>query len=106
MNNNIISLRAYIDNRDDFEDSVKIQTFCRLMKLVSDAIEKEERKLIKINLDDININITTGEIILPEKCFSRRYARKKNSRYNTGISLIADGKSTVNTKEFFLHLWY
>ena len=42
MNDNIVSLRQFIDRRDEFEN-VKIQTFCRLMKKVSEAIDKEER---------------------------------------------------------------
>lgn len=111
MNSNIISLRAYIDNKDNLDDSVKVQTFCRLMKMVSDAIEKEERNLIKINLDDININIQTGEIVLPENLFATEDMLEKTiAGYNTGISLMADRKSTVEHKRVAFALmvlgWY
>ena len=54
MNDTVISLRQFIDRRDEFEN-VKIHTFCRLMKKVSEAIDKEERNIVRINLDEIKI---------------------------------------------------
>ena len=65
----ILSLRDYIDKKDSLSDDVKAKTFCRLMKKVMDKIEKEERNLIKINIDDIKINVNTGEIILSSDLF-------------------------------------
>ena len=45
----VISLRQFIDDREKIP-SVKANTFCRLMKHVCDAIEKEEKEL---NIEDI-----------------------------------------------------
>ena len=66
MIGSVISLRDYIKNRKEI-DSVKIQTFCRLMKKVSDAIDKQSDYLIKINLDDIKIDINNGNILFPNE---------------------------------------
>ena len=38
MDNNVMSLREYIDNRNQIA-TIKVQTFCRLMKMVSLALE-------------------------------------------------------------------
>ena len=110
MNENILSLRQFIDNRSEI-GTVKVQTFCRLMKNVSDAIEKEEKSLIRINLDEIKINISTGEIILPEELFSHTEDLDKTiAGINTGISLMADRKSTKEHKRVAFALmilgWY
>lgn len=109
MNNNIMSLREYIDNRSEVA-SIKVKTFCRLMKMVSLAIEKEERKLIRINLDEIKINVLTGEIILPDNLFSNEELDKTIVGFNTGISVMADRKSTPANKSVSFALmmlgWY
>lgn len=109
MNNNIMSLREYINNRNEVT-SLKVKTFCRLMKMVSLAIEKEERKLIRINLDEIKINVLTGEIILPDNLFSNEELDKTIVGFNTGISVMADRKSTDANKSVSFALmmlgWY
>lgn len=107
--NEIISLRNYIDNKDKIKTSAKTETFCRLMKHVSESIEKEERNLIRINLDEIKINIKTNEIVFPEHLFSDEMD-KTIANFNTGISLIADRKSTNEHKKVAFALmilgWY
>ena len=110
MNDNIVSLRQFIDRRDEFEN-VKIQTFCRLMKKVSEAIDKEERHIIRINLDEIKINTTNGEIVFPDSLFSNSDNFDKTmAGFNTGISLMADRKSSKEHKRVSLALmilgWY
>lgn len=108
MTYNIISLRQFIDRRDEFFDS-KIYTFCRLMKKVSEAIDREERNIIRINLDEIKINTSNGEIVLPDSLFSNSID-KTVAGFNTGISLIADRKSSKEHKRVSLALmilgWY
>ena len=108
MNDTIISLRQFIDRRDEFEN-VKIHTFCRLMKKVSDAIDKENRNIIRINLDEIKINTNTGDIVLPDSLFSND-TDKTIAGFNTGISLMADRKSSKEHKRVSLALmilgWY
>ena len=103
----VISLREYIDKRNTI-NPVKIQTFCRLMQKVSDAIEKEDRYIIRVNLDEIKINIQTGEIILPDNLFSD--LDKTIVGINTGISLMADRKSSEEHKRVAFALmilgWY
>lgn len=108
MENNIVSLRTYIDNRN-FTGSGK--TFCYLMKSVSERIEQEERKIIRINLDEIKINTNTEEIILPENLFNNDNELEKTmASFSTGISLVADRKSTVVHKRVSFALmvlgWY
>ncbi len=109
MDNNIMSLREYINNREQVT-SIKVQTFCRLMKMVSMAIEKEERKLIRINLDEIKINVLNGKIILPDNLFSTEELDKTIVGFNTGISVMADRKSTDANKSVSFALmmlgWY
>ena len=108
MTDNIISLRQFIDRRDEFVN-VKIHTFCRLMKKVSEAIDKEERNIIRINLDEIKINTNNGEIVLPDSLFSNSMDMTV-AGFNTGISLIADRKSSKEHKRVSLALmilgWY
>ena len=107
MQDNVISLRQFIDRRDEFKN-VKIHTFCRLMKKVSDAIDKEQRNIIRINLDEIKINTTNGEIVLPDSLFSND--DKTIAGFNTGVSLVADRKSSKEHKRVSLALmilgWY
>ena len=102
-----MSLRDYIDHRDEI-NTVKIQTFCRLMKKVSAALEAEERNVININLDDIKINKENGSIVLPDNMFVD--LDKTISGMNTGISVMADRKSSKENKRvaFALMLlgWY
>ena len=110
MNNTIISLRQFINNYDEFEN-VHIQTFCRLMKKVSDAIDKEERNIIRINLDEIKINTLTGEIVFPDNLFNENTDMTKTvAGINTGVSLMADRKSSKEHKRVSLALvilgWY
>lgn len=109
MNNNVMSLREYINNREEVT-SIKVQTFCRLMKMVSLAIEKEERSIIRINLDDIKINVLNGEIILPDNLFNNEELDKTIVDFNTGISVLADRKSTLANKSVSFALmmlgWY
>lgn len=107
--NDIMTLRNYIDNIKNIDASTRIETFCRLMKIVSEAIEKEERNIIRINLDEIQINAKTNEIILPEQLFSNELD-KTMAGFNTGISLMADRKSTNEHKKVAFALmilgWY
>ena len=110
MNNNIISLRQFIDRRDEFEN-VKIQTFCRLMKKVSEAIDKEERDIIRINLDEIKIDVSNGNIVFPMNLLeSNADITKTVAGINTGISVMADRKSSKEHKRVALALmmlgWY
>lgn len=106
MDNNVISLRQFIDNKETY--TFKVQTFCRLMKTVCDTIEKEQRPLVRINLDEIKINPTTGQIILPDNLFAEN--DKTIAGVNTGISLIADRKSSFEHKRISFALmvlgWY
>lgn len=104
-----MSLREYIDNRNQV-DTIKVRTFCRLMKMVSEAVEKVDKKLIRINLDEIKINVLTGEIILPDYLFSTEELDKTIVGFNTGISVMADRKSTDANKSVSFALmmlgWY
>ena len=108
MTDNIISLRQYIDRRDEFSN-VKIHTFCRLMKKVSEAIDKEERNIVRINLDEIKINTSNGEIVLPDSLFAN-VDDKTIAGFNTGISVMAGRKSSKEHKRVSLALmilgWY
>lgn len=108
MTDNIISLRQYIDRRDEF-DNVKIHTFCRLMKKVSEAIDKDQRNIVRINLDEIKINISNGEIVLPDSLFANA-DDKTIAGFNTGISVMAGRKSSKEHKRVSLALmilgWY
>ena len=108
ITDNIISLRQFIDRRDEFFDT-KIYTFCRLMKKVSEAIDREERNIIRINLDEIKIDTSNGEIVLPDSLFSNSMDMTV-AGFNTGISLMADRKSSKEHKRVSLALmilgWY
>ena len=110
MNENIISLRQFIDRKEEFEN-VKIQTFCRLMKKVSLAIDNEQKNIIRINLDEIKINVLNGEIVFPDNLFSGSNELDKTiAGIDTGVSLMADRKSTKEHKRVSLALmilgWY
>ena len=94
MDNNIVSLRQFINNKDNY--AYKTKTFCRLMKIVCDTIEKEPRALVRINLDEIKINTITGDIILSDNLFAS--TDKTIAGVNTGISLMADRKSSFEHK--------
>lgn len=107
MPDTVISLRQFIDRNNEFSNT-GIHTFCRLMKKVSEAIDKEERNIIRVNLDEIKINTFTGEIVLPDSLFSDN--EKTVAGFNTGVSLMADRKSTKEHKRVSLALmmlgWY
>ena len=110
MYDNVISLRQFIDRRSEF-DNVKIHTFCRLMKKVSEAIDNDSRSIIRINLDEIKINTSNGEIVLPDSLFNNFGDMDKTvAGINTGISLMADRKSSNEHKRVSLALmilgWY
>ena len=110
MNENIISLRQFIDRRDEFVN-VKIHTFCRLMKKVSEAIDSEDRNIIRINLDEIKIDTSNGNIVFPDNLFNNNDLMDRTvAGFNTGISLIADRKSSKEHKRVALALmilgWY
>ncbi len=104
--NNIISLRQFIDRWDEF-DNVKAHTFCRLMKKVSEAIDRDNRNIIRINLDEIKINTVTGDIVFSDSMINMD---RTVSGINTGISLMADRKSSKEHKRVALALmilgWY
>lgn len=106
MDNNVVSLRQFINNKDNY--AYKAQTFCRLMKIVCDAIEKETRSLVRINLDEIKINTSTGEIILSDNLFAT--SDKTIAGVNTGVSLMAERKSSFEHKRISFALmvlgWY
>ncbi|MDO4368991.1 MAG: hypothetical protein Q4C29_00410 [bacterium] len=107
---NTISLRQFIDRRDEF-DNVRINTFCRLMKKVSSAIDKEESNIIRINLDEIRINTVTGDIVFPNNLLnSATDSFKTVAGFNTGVSLMADRKSSLEHKKISFALmflgWY
>lgn len=103
-----MTLRTFIDNRKDIS-SLKVNTFCRLMKEVSDALEKETRNIVRINLDDIRINVKTGEIVLPDNLFQEDFDKTMSSM-DTGVSLMADRKSSIEHKRISFALmvlgWY
>ncbi len=103
-----MSLRTFIDNRD-YIDSVKVNTFCRLMKEVSDTLEKETRNIVKINLNDIRINVNTGQIVLPDNLFQTDMD-KTVADIDTGVSLMAGRKSSLEHKRVAVALmilgWY
>ena len=104
--NNIISLRQFIDSWDEF-DNVKAHTFCRLMKKVSEAIDRDNRNIIRINLDEIKINTDTGDIVFSDGMINMD---RTVAGINTGISLMADRKSSKEHKRVALALmilgWY
>ena len=108
MTDNIISLRQYIDRRDEFPNA-KIHTFCRLMKKVSEAIDKDERNIVRINLDEIKINTDNGEIVLPDSLFAS-VDDKTVAGFNTGVSVMAGRKSSKEHERVSLALmilgWY
>ena len=98
--NNIISLRQFIDSWDEF-DNVKAHTFCRLMKKVSEAIDRDNRNIIRINLDEIKINVITGDIVFSDSMINMD---RTVAGINTGISLMADRKSSKEHKRVALAL--
>ena len=104
--NNIISLRQFIDRWDEF-DNVKAHTFCRLMKKVSEAIDRDNINIIRINLDEIKINTVTGDIVFSDSMINMD---RTVAGINTGISLMADRKSSKEHKRVALALmilgWY
>ncbi len=107
---NTISLRQFIDRRDEF-DNIRINTFCRLMKKVSSAIDKEENNIIRINLDEIRINVLTGDIIFPSNLLNDGgNSFKTVAGFNTGVGLMADRKSSLEHKRISFALmflgWY
>lgn len=110
MIDGIISLRQFIDRWDEF-DNVKIHTFCRLMKKVSEAIDRDERSIIRVNLDEIKINTSNGDIVLPDSLFNNfGDVSMTVAGFNTGVSLMADRKSSKEHKRVSLALmilgWY
>ena len=105
----ILSLREYIDDYENQEE-FKVSTFCRLMQIVSDAIEQVDRNIIKINLDDIKVDTERKEIILPNHLFNDDVTEKTIADFNTGISLMADRKSSKEHRRVAFALmvlgWY
>ena len=105
----VISLRKYIDQKDEIS-TIKVPTFCRLMKKVSDAIDNHDGVLININLDDIKINIETGDIIFSDVFLTDNENEKTMASFSTGISLMATRKSTKEHKKVAFTLmflgWY
>lgn len=105
----ILSLKNYINHYDEYP-SLKIHTFCRLMKHVSDAIEKDGRPIVKINLEDIQIDVEKGEIILSDSLFKTDEIDKTMAGLNTGISVLADRKASLENKRVSFALmilgWY
>ena len=108
MNDSIISLRQYINRNDEYENA-KFHTFCRLMKRVSEAIDKDERNIVRINLDEIRINTENGDIVLPDSLFANAND-KTVAGFNTGVGVMADRKSSKEHKKISLALmilgWY
>ncbi len=111
MNDNIVPLRIFIDNDISDSDFFKLKTFCELMRNVSKKITEDKRNIIKINIDNICINRKTGEIILPDNLFGNSDNMEKTMiGLNTGISLMADRKSTIENERVSFALmmlgWY
>jgi hypothetical protein len=105
-----ISLRQFINEQESY-NSLGIKSFCRLMKKVENAIDLKEGDLIKINLDQILINKENGEIVLPDNLFAKNPDLEKTiTSFDTGISILAERKSTMENKRVSFALmmlgWY
>lgn len=105
-----ITLRSFLNDNEINKAKLKLTTFGKLMKEVSKKIEGESRNIIRINIDSILINKETGEIILPENLFKNESLDKTMAGFDTGISLMADRKSTKENKRVSFALmilgWY
>lgn len=105
-----ITLRSFLNDNEINKAELKLTTFGKLMKEVSKKIEGESRNIIRINIDSILINKQTGKIILPENLFKNESLDKTMAGFDTGISLIADRKSTKENKRVSFALmilgWY
>ena len=105
-----ITLRSFLNDNEINKAELKLTTFGKLMKEVSKKIEGESRKITRINIDSILINKQTGKIILPENLFKNESLDKTMAGFDTGISLMADRKSTKENKRVSFALmilgWY
>ena len=105
----IVSLRQYIEHRDEIS-TIKVPTFCRLMKKVEDAMSKHDGVLVDINLNDIKINVETGDILFANIFLSEEDSEKTMASFDTGISLMASRKSSMEHKKAAFALmflgWY
>lgn len=105
-----ITLRSFLNDNEINKAELKLTTFGKLMKEVSKKIEGESRNIIRINIDSILINKQTGKIILPENLFKNESLDKTMAGFDTGISLMADRKSTKENKRVSFALmilgWY
>lgn len=105
-----ITLRSFLNDSEINKTKLKLTTFGKLMKEVSKKIEGESRNIIRINIDSILINKQTGDIILPENLFKNESLDKTMAGFDTGISLMADRKSTKENKRVSFALmilgWY
>ena len=105
-----ITLRSFLNDNKINKAELKLTTFGKLMKEVSKKIEGESRNIIRINIDSILINKQTGKIILPENLFKNESLDKTMAGFDTGISLMADRKSTKENKRVSFALmilgWY
>lgn len=105
-----ITLRSFLNDNEINKAKLKLTTFGKLMKEVSKKIEGESRNIIRINIDSILINKETGKIILPENLFKNESLDKTMAGFDTGISLMADRKSTKENKRVSFALmilgWY
>lgn len=106
-----ITLREYINARNQI-NTIKINTFCRLMRKVSQAIDNcnINEIPIKINLDNIKINTTSGQIKFDSLLKIDDNMDKTMVDIHTGVSVMTDRKATTEHKNISFALmflgWY